>query len=112
MPRIARRITQFTQDDIKRLFQTARTVYRQAGLAIKRAPRKGDIARVLIITPKKMGKAPLRNKIRRQIKALFYEEQLYSSPYDLIIFCAKESTSLSFQQLKEIILNSSLGPNQ
>lgn len=110
MPRIARRITQFTRDEIKRLFQTARTVYRQAGLAIKRAPRQGDIARVLVVTPKKMGKAPQRNKIRRQIKALFYQEKLYTVPYDFIIFCSKESISLSFQELKDILLQLSLSP--
>jgi ribonuclease P protein component len=108
MPRIARRITQFTRGEIKRLFQTARTVYRQAGLTIRIAPRLGEIGRILIVTPKRIGTAPERNMLRRRIKALFYQEKLYSFPYDFLVLCQEGSTKLSFSELKDIFLKLSL----
>lgn len=103
MPRIARKITQFTQSEIRQLFHTARTIYRHAGLSIRIAPRLGDSGRLLIITSRKVGTAPERNKLRRQLKAIFYQEKLYKSPYDYIVHTTKESTLLTFQELKAIL---------
>jgi ribonuclease P protein component len=100
MPRIARKITQFTQSEIKQLFRTARTISRNAGLSIRIAPRSGALGRLLIITSRKIGSAPERNKIRRQLKAIFYQEKLYELPYDFIIHTTKESILLPFQELK------------
>jgi ribonuclease P protein component len=105
MPRIARKITQFTQAEIKHLFRAARTIFKDAGLTIRRAPSSGEFGRLLIVTPKKVGNAPQRNKLRRQLKSIFYQQKLYSQPFDLIVQCSKETTLLSFQELKKNIIS-------
>jgi ribonuclease P protein component len=102
-PGIARHITLFTKREIKHLFASAYLISRQPGLDVRIAQSNYTIGRILIVTPRKMGCAPERNRIRRRFKALFYQEKVYTLPYDVILFCKKESIKLSFNQLKAII---------
>jgi len=101
-----RAISQFTQREIDALFQASRLVFKKDGIAIRLAPRIGESSRILIIASKKAGNAVKRNKVRRRIKSIFYEEKLYElSPNDWIIFIYKNGISLSYQELKKIILS-------
>ncbi len=104
MSRIARTITQFTKSEIDTLFKTGRRVARQTGITLLRAPRQAEFGRVLIIIPKRVGNAPVRNKLRRQIKALFYENELYKKEYDWAAILRPGATDLSFAQLQELFL--------
>lgn len=60
-----------------------------------------EFSKLLIITPRKMGKSHQRNKLRRQIKAIFYENRLYEQSTNkiFIVLLYKQSTSLSYEQL-------------
>src|SRR4051794_37432617 len=100
MPRAARQLSRFYKKEIDLLLSTARRKCRYQGLDIRLAPKGGECARILVITPRKSGNAPQRNKIRRRIKALFYEEKLYQGDQDWIIFVKKEAQQHDFQQLK------------
>jgi ribonuclease P protein component len=100
---IARAITQFSETEIKELFRCARTVFKQIGLEIRRAPTKSEFGRILIVIPRLVGSAPQRNLIRRRIKALFYQGKLYEKKQDLIVLVRKGATKLSYQELKQII---------
>jgi ribonuclease P protein component len=102
-PESARLISVFSQNEIKQLFKTARTRYQSAEVQIRLAPRSLDYARVLIVVSRKVGNAVTRNLIRRRIKNIFYQDQLYSFPFDWIIIPRAAITTLSFQALKEII---------
>ena len=104
MPRIARAITQFTKQEIDQLFKTARRVHKQPGITILRAPRQGEFGRILIVVPRKVGDAPTRNKLRRQIKALFYENKMYEKDYDWAAILRPEAKDLSFDQLKTLFV--------
>lgn len=106
MPRVARDISLFTKAEIQALLKNSRVIYRHPGLDIRAAKASHAFGKILIITPKKMGNAPERNRIRRRLKAIFYEEKLYNYCYDIAIFCKKEANSLSFFQLKAIITDS------
>jgi ribonuclease P protein component len=53
-----------------------------------------------------VGNAPERNKIRRQIKSIFYEEKLFELSYDYVIIVYKQILRLSFQELKTLLLSS------
>ena len=64
-------MSSFKKSEIRMLFKTARTVYHQNGLTIKQAPKNGEHARILIVTPRKSGNAPERNLIRTKIKKYF-----------------------------------------
>lgn len=104
MPRIARLITSFSGSEIVTLLKSAKTAIRCPGLDIRVAPASGAIARVLVVTPRKMGIAPERNKIRRRIKAIFYQQQLFARATDMVVYCKKESATLSFQELNNCIM--------
>lgn len=105
MPRLkVSSLSRFTKKEILRALYTAQTASRLPGLDIKYLPRTGIFSRILIITPAKAGSAPQRNLIRRRIKALFYENELYKSSYDWIIFVKKGACNYSFSDLKRNIL--------
>jgi ribonuclease P protein component len=106
MPRIARNITLFKKRDIKNLFKQSHTILNTAGLTIRSRPSSQKYGRALIVTPKKVGSAPVRNRIKRRIKSLFYEYKLYDLKKDFIFLCKKPLSHLSFDDLKKLILNS------
>ncbi len=104
MPSIAREITRFSKKEIDKLFQRARRVLRNPALTVLIAPRQKDFGRILIIASRKVGNAPERNKVRRRLKTLFYEEQLYKREFDCIVIVHKQAVQLSFEELKNFIL--------
>lgn len=96
----------FTRSERKKLFQQARLVHRQPELDIRLLKNDSEASpwgRLLVVTPKKIGSAPQRNRIRRRLKALFHEEGWDRLPYDLLIYCRKGSVDLPFQTLKQIL---------
>ena len=103
MPKIARAITAIRPQERKKLLRQARLVLQHPGLDVRAAKKMGEMGHILIVTPKKVGTAPERNLIRRRFKAIFYEEQLYEKPFDLIIFAKKDIHLLSFQDLKSLL---------
>lgn len=94
----------FKKPEISRLFKQARRIYKSNELDVLAIPRAKDYARLLIITPKKIGNAPVRNKIKRRIRAIFYENSLYQNNHDLIVIIKKDGTLLSFSDLSTIII--------
>lgn len=105
MARIAREITRFpSKKAIDELFKKARRVVQHPGLHLLVAPKQRSIGHILIIVPRAVGSAPERNKIRRQIKSIVYEHKLYDRGLDCIAIVKKGATDLSFEQLKELVL--------
>jgi len=105
MPSIAREITRFSKKEIDYLFQHARRVLKNKFCTILYAPRQSEFGRILIVTSKKVGNAPERNKIRRRFKSIFYEEKLFESSYDYVIIVYKSALTLSFSELKKLMLD-------
>lgn len=107
MPKtVAAQITKFRYKEIKQTFKNARYSYSSPELDIKISPKTDDLGKLLIIIPKKVGNAPARNLIRRRLKSIFYEDELYKLPYNFLIFCKPRISDLQFQDLKTIMLNS------
>lgn len=105
MPSIAGRITKFTKKEIDCLFHNARCVFRHPAFIILSIPRQLDFARILIVASKKVGNAPQRNRLRRQVKAIFYQEKLFNIHHDCAIIFYKKASSLSFDELKKLIMS-------
>ena len=107
MPGIARRITLFTKREITQFTRSSRLISRQPGLDIRvaRDYTPNAFGRILVVTPKRVGTAPERNLLRRRLKAIFYQEQLYNYPYIFLIFCKKQATKLTFEQLKALVIH-------
>lgn len=100
MPSIAREITRFSKKEVDYLFKHARSVFKSQSFTILSAPRQALFARVLVVASKKVGNAPERNKIKRQIKSIFYQEKLFESSYDYVCIVYKSALALSFDELK------------
>jgi ribonuclease P protein component len=99
-----RDLTRWKKKDIYEAFKKSRRIYHSPALDIKIAHRKNAPSKILIITPRATGTAPERNKFKRRVKAIFYEEKLSAQKFDWIIFAKKAGMNLCFQELKNIIL--------
>lgn len=104
MAGMAREITRFSKKEIDELFQKARRAIKHPVLTISLATRQKNFARILIIASRKVGNAIERNKIRRQLKAIFYEEKLYERAFDCIVIVNKQTVGTPFDELKTLLL--------
>lgn len=102
MPTV-RTITRFTEQEIKSLFAHARRTYKSSEMDILIAPACHSYGRILVVTPARIGNAPQRNKLRRQIKAIFYEEKLFSLGYECVVIAKIKAKFLSFDELKKVL---------
>jgi len=105
MVRITKQISSFTQKDIQELFKNTRLVVMQPPLLIRIGPAKKSVGRLLVVTPKAVGSAPIRNKLRRRLKSLFYQEKFYSLGKDCIILARQGAGELTYEQLHTLLLN-------
>lgn len=99
-----RLLSSFGKRDIQRLFQTAHKVVALPEIEMRRAPQQRDYGRILVVTPRRAGKASIRNKIRRRLKSIFYEQGLYKNGYDIAVLVRPGADSLSFAQLKDLLV--------
>ncbi|MCL4380391.1 ribonuclease P protein component [Candidatus Dependentiae bacterium] len=106
---IFRHLTKFSQQEIDQLFAASQCVVRTATVTILRAMATQKLARLLIITKRTVGSAPKRNRLRRRLKAIFYEQQLFTKGYDYIIIAKPGATTLSFQALQELLTRATAG---
>ena len=102
MLQTVRQLTQFNKKEIDYLFEHARCLYKDAALTLLCAPQQQSFGRALIITPRTIGNAPQRNKIRRQLKAIFYQEKLYEKGVDCAFIIRKPLLKKSFQELRAL----------
>lgn len=100
----ARSTVKLTKKDIKALFLCAKRVLRQPGLDILLGPSTSPTGRLVVVTARLVGTAPERNKIRRRLKAIFYENRLFEQPFDCIVIVKTGGAELSFAQLTEVML--------
>jgi len=106
MSSIAGKLTNFTRKEVETLFAQAHAIERNPSFTLLGAPQTKEFGRILIIASRHVGTAPQRNKLKRRIKAIFYEEKLFERGYDCIIILKKEAVNLSFEKLKQMLLNS------
>lgn len=91
----------WTRAELQRFFKTARRVLQSSEFDIRIAPKMRELGRLLIVTPRKVGKAHLRNQFRRRIKAIAHDLHLSQGAYDWGIFAKVSVDSLSFAQLTQ-----------
>jgi len=111
-------ISHFTKREVSQLFKKARAAVKHPGLTILCAPTTGLVnttnqrppGRILVITPRKIGSAPERNRIRRRLKALFYEKKHFELGIDCIIIVKKPGITLSFAQLATLLEQALIPP--
>lgn len=94
----------FDRQEVGILLKKARRIARGPSLDFLISPQAKECGRLLVITPKKIGNAPERNKVRRRLKALFYQEQLYTKGYDCIAIIKPLGITSTFDELKTAVL--------
>lgn len=103
---VARSITSLSSPERRALFDNAKTRLKKKGLHIKVAPSPVSFGRILIIIPKKVGNAVVRNKLRRRIRNCFYANKLYEQKLDVLIFLSQEAAQLSYQDIESLLIES------
>ena len=76
------------------------------GLRLLRAPlfcANQSYGKLLIIIPKRAGKAHERNKLRRRIKAAFYENKLFEKPITSVLLVYHQAKQLSYEEIEEFL---------
>jgi ribonuclease P protein component len=105
MMRISQKLSSFTQHEIAHFFKSSRRVYKDPSFDILCLSAVQEYGRIIVITPRKVGNAPARNKIRRQIKALYYQHHLYHLQVDCMIIIKKLPISYTHHKLTQLIKN-------
>lgn len=103
----------FSREDVNQAFKKARLHYKKDGLKFLQVPINNELVpvphaahhgKMLIVIPKKFGKAHDRNKIRRQIKSIFYQEKLFLVPTESILLVYNSASRYSFSELQGILI--------
>jgi ribonuclease P protein component len=95
----------FTKKEVRRVFSLSKLEKRGHGLKLLYAPIEEDAShgKFLIIVPRTTGKASKRNRIRRQVKSIFFNNKLYEQNKIFILVIYKEALELSFQELEKFL---------
>lgn len=104
MSSFARGLTQFSASQVDALFTESKIALKNQYVTILAAPAKKDFGRLLSVISKKIGCAPIRNKLRRRLRAVFYENKIYEKQYDFIFIPRTSITKLSFQEIQNLLL--------
>ncbi|BDC34679.1 hypothetical protein Noda2021_06370 [Candidatus Dependentiae bacterium Noda2021] len=89
MTRVSQSLSTFSQHEIARFFKSSRRVYKGPSFDILCLPQSKSHGRLIVVTPRKIGNAPARNKIRRQLKAIYFTNRFYELPVDCMIIIKK-----------------------
>lgn len=111
-----KKLYKFSQKEITWLFQQPAVAHYKTGLKSIQIPISPDpkstpadvsfpsYGKLLIITARKSGKAVDRNRIRRRLKAFFYQEKLYTQLLYTVIFVHPPAMKLTAQELRAYLL--------
>jgi ribonuclease P protein component len=102
MGRVSRTLSRFAPAEVKSIFKRGKRVLKTPTADIIVAPQGLEHGRILVVTPRRIGKASKRNLIRRRIKALFFEHQYYERGVDCIAIIKKEGIETPFDELKAL----------
>ena len=102
-----RNLFSFQQKEIQNAYRQARRRAQMPGLKLlqevasdSKRPRCGKL---LIVLSSKSGKSHERNRLKRRIKAIFYEEKLYQKAVRSILIVYKEAIDIPQEELKTFL---------
>ncbi len=97
-------LSKFSRTEIETLFAKIIHRFKKAGLTVLLAPRSLSYGRLLLSVSRKAGNAPQRNRLKRQLRALFGQFKLADTAFDWA-FIVKDGhvRKLSFKELESMI---------
>lgn len=112
------KIFHFSRSEVKLLYSKTKLKKKVLGLKLLQAPLSllapsenqeclspvpQQQGKLLIVVPRSFGNACLRNRFRRQIKSIFYENKLYEYPFASILIAYRQAQDFSYQALKDFL---------
>lgn len=88
------------QKDFERIYNSKKVLSNQEMRLHFDFPPEDSPSRFAVVTSKKVGKAFVRNKLRRQIFHLLKLHQVYQTNIELVIVMKPKSAGLDFEQLQ------------
>lgn len=105
-----RSLFSFSKSEIDWAFKRVRMIAKTRGLKLLQVPEvfsaENQLGKLLIIVPRRAGKAHVRNQIKRRLKAIFYEEKLFETIATSIVLVREDAMKLSFEELKKFLVSS------
>ena len=108
MPKF-RALFSFAKKEIALFFTQARAAGQVHGIKMlverDRSPEQPacEHSKFLIVIPRKVGKACIRNRLRRQMRAIIYEEGLTKLPLRFALLCYPQAINLSLEEIKTFL---------
>lgn len=100
----AKLISKFGKKELDHFFAIAKCAKKNQAFTFLVAPSHAQFGRLLAIVPKKYGNAPARNKLRRQLKAIFLTNKLYEHNIDFAVITRPAAKNYDFSKLTSTIL--------
>lgn len=102
MKKIVRSLFSFSKPEVDAAFASATLCCRMPGIKVLASPAAADQphGKMLIIIPRRAGKAHDRNLLRRQIKAIFYTQKLFVPKMNYIVLVYEQAVGCPFDQLQ------------
>jgi ribonuclease P protein component len=97
-------ISKFGKKELDHFFEVAKLAKKNQAFTILAAPTSCSFGRILSMVPKKYGNAPERNRLRRQLKAIYIQNKLYEHNTDLIVITRPAAKKYDFQGLTKLLL--------
>ncbi len=101
-----RSLFSFSRSEVSEAFAQARLYKKIYGLTLLALPATTPHGKLLIVTPRAMGKAHERNLLRRRLKAIYFEHALYDVPMVVIVIAYKAANKITFEQLTKFLTTS------
>lgn len=99
-----RALTRWDKVEATTAIKKSKRIYSSKFFDIRCGKKTKQFARVLVVTPRKSGKASQRNLFRRRVKALFHTYAMHQGDTDWIFFAKPGIAELSYTQLCDILL--------
>ncbi len=97
-------LSKFTRNDLNTFFKSVKKKKKDKGLEIYASPKFFDYSRILVVTPRKAGSAAKRNRIRRRLKSIFFENKYFQKiAFDIVIVVRKDAINLNFEKLRTLL---------
>ena len=93
----------FKQKEVDHVYKSSERIASCLGIRVLHTSDEFS-GKFLVITPRKTGKAHERNKLRRQVKSIIFEEKLYELSGTYVIILYHQAQKLSFDQIKQFLL--------
>jgi ribonuclease P protein component len=102
--KVSNKLSKFSKKELDHFFTEAKSPKKNQAFTFLIAPAQADFGRILVVASRKYGNAPERNLLKRRLKAIFWEEKLYTKKIDFAVIARPAGKEYDFDQLKTLVL--------